>query len=73
MAPRSSENQRLKINCSALAVIKAPHAVAIRTRLTFPLAAIAKNPPHMAIPAEVVARVVTTTSLLRTIRSVEGI
>jgi len=74
VAPRSSENQRLKINGSVLAGMKAPHMlVAIRDRPASPLAAIAKSPPHMAIPAEVMARVVTTTRLLRTIRSAEGI
>jgi len=59
----------VEINSSVLAGIKAraPHmVVVIRNRPASPLAAIAKKHPHMATLAEVMAPVVTTTSLLRT-------
>jgi len=66
----------VEINSSMLAGMKAqaPHTiVAIRDRLASPLAAIAKKPPHMATLAEVMAPVVTTMSLLRTIGAADVI
>ena len=66
----------VEINSSVLAGMKAqapPMVVAIRNRPASPLAAIAKNPPHMATLAEFMAPVVTTTSLLRTIRATDVI
>jgi len=48
--------------------MKAPHmAVAVGNSSASPLASIMRKPPHMAILAEVMAPVVTTTSLLCTI------
>ena len=66
----------VEINSSVLAGMKAqaPHmVVAIRNRPTSPLAPIAKKPLHMATLAEVMALVVTTTSLLRTIGAADVI
>jgi len=69
VAPRSSQNQRLGSGWDE----SSSYGGSYKESSPVPLAAIAKNPPHMAIPEEVMAPVVTTTSLLRTIRSADGI